>query len=121
MDRIKFLKSFAESQGIDLKEVDKFLAQWEEPMTLDDLLNTPDDALNHIDYISYLDEPIHTFITEEMWCERHQTVTLERVVNSLEDRIMDAIERDDEEVLEELREVEKCIIETKFGSVVYDW
>lgn len=121
MDGIELLRAFAESQSIDSKEVDKFLAQWEEPTTLEDLLNTPYDALNHISYITYLDEPLHTFITDDMWCEKYETVSLERVAEFLKECIKEAIDENNEERLEELREVEKNIIETKFGSVEYDW
>lgn len=136
MDTVELLKEFAKEQGIDVKEVDKFFKKWDSPKTINELLALPENLLNHVSYISYLDEPLKSFITDEMWCERYMTIELERVVDTLYDRIYnlvnddfdeDDIENlkiDDEEKqkeLEELKVIVQYVIDTKFGSVVYDW
>jgi len=85
---------------------------------------------------------LKSFIGDEIWWERYMTIDLHRVVDVLLDRkwdlVRDLVDEDvhfdeidfdaltieDEEVkerLEELKEVEKHIINIKFGSVVYDW
>ena len=142
MNTVELLKEFAKEQGINVAEVDKFLSKWNSPKTLDELLNLPKNLLNHVSYISYLDDPLKSFIGDEIWWERYMTIDLHRVVDVLLDRkwdlVRDLVDEDvhfdeidfdaltieDEEVkerLEELKEVEKHIINIKFGSVVYDW
>lgn len=115
----EILQEFAKEHNINTSEVNKFLVKYNTPKTLEELLQIPTEMLNHSAYYVYLDEPLQEFIGERMGCERYQTVTLERVVDRLKDAKADA--EGDEDTLEELAEVEQCIIDTKFGSAVYDW
>jgi hypothetical protein len=142
MEVTELLKEFAKSQGINVKEVDKFLAQFNSPKNLDELLELPESMLEHVSYISWLGEPLKSFIQDEMWCERYMTIDLERVVDTLLDRkydlargiVGDDVDFEDidfenleiedaetKEKLDDLLAVEKYIVDSKFGSVVYDW
>jgi DNA-binding transcriptional MerR regulator len=127
MNGIELLKEFAKEQGIDVKEVDKFLSKWENPKTLEELMQLPHDMLNHESYITWLGEPLKSFICDDMWNDRYETIELDTVVDILQDRIY-GVEEDDEiseekreKLLAKYKEIEQYIIDTKFGSVVYDW
>uniref|UniRef100_A0AB39C7C9 Uncharacterized protein n=1 Tax=Bacillus phage KoopaTroopa TaxID=3234046 RepID=A0AB39C7C9_9CAUD len=134
----KLLKDFAKEQGINANEVDKFLTKRSTANTLDELLKVPEGLLNHVEYITWLGEPLKSFISNDMWNERHETISLDTVVDCLRDRIYDLIDdvdldevdiqdlkiEDDEESqkqLEKYQKIAQYIIDTKFGSVVYDW
>lgn len=125
MDAITLLKEFAESKGISEKEVREFLSKYDNPKTMEDLFKLPHDMLNHETYISYLEEPLKNFITEYLAYDRYETIDLETVIDRIEDMRYDLAEsedqKDNEEMFETLKEVEKQIISSKFGSVVYDW
>jgi len=139
-ETIELLKEFAKAQGIEVSEVHKFLEEHNSPKTLNDLMKVPEGLLNHISYISYTPQPLKSFISDEMWCERYMTIDLERVVDCLYDRVYDLfyededfdldeigienVKADDEEKREKLEEyqaIAKCLVDEKFGSVVYDW
>lgn len=123
----EILLEFAQEHGIKESEVlHRFLASKSKIETLEDLENLPEGMLNHIDYIVYCPEPLKSYIQNEMWINRYQTITLERVV----DRIRDSMEYDDNdepmgvedsETNRKLQKVIDCMIECKFGSVVNDW
>ncbi|UGO47928.1 p22 protein [Bacillus phage vB_BanS_MrDarsey] len=133
----KLLKDFAKEQGINVNEVDKFLTKRSTANTLDELLKVPEGLLNHVEYITWLGEPLKSFISNDMWNERHETISLDTVVDCLRDRIYDLIDVDLDEVdikdlkieddeesqkqLEKYQKIAQYIIDTKFGSVVYDW
>lgn len=117
MDSTGLLKEFAKEKGIDEKEVDRFLARRQNPRTLEAVKQLPHDLLNHVRFISYLDECLQSFISYEMWCERYKTITLDDVLDKLEPMLEEA----EGEELEKLKEIESYIITSKFGSVVYDW
>lgn len=127
MNGIELLKEFAKEQGINQSEVDKFLSKWNNPKTLEELMQLPYDMLNHESYITWLGEPLKSFISNDMWNDRYETIELDTVVDILQDRIYDAEEDEDiseeerEKKLARYREIEKYIIDSKFGSVVYDW
>jgi hypothetical protein len=125
MDAITLLKEFAQSKGISEKEVLEFLSKYDNPQTIEDLLKLPHDMLNHEPYISYLEEPLKDFIKEHIAYDRYETIDLEQVIDRINDIKYDLEEdedeKDNEEMLETLKEVEKQIISSKFGSVVYDW
>lgn len=121
MYAVALLKKFAESKGIETKEVDKFLSDMSEPKTLDELSEMPTDMLNHIGSISWVEEPLKSYIKDEMYWERHMTITLDDIINSLEDDRYNAEEDGKPELLVELDKIEKFVIESKFGSVVFDW
>jgi len=136
----ELLKDFAKSQGINVKEVDKFLSEYNSPKTLNDLQKVPEGLLEHINYITYVQQPLKSFISNEMWCDRNETVDLETVIDCLYDRVYDLLDEDDDfdldevgienvkaddeekrEKLEEFQAIAKQLVDTKFGSVVYDW
>lgn len=122
----EFLLEFALENGIKESVVHRFLARKSHVETLEDLENLPDEMREHIDYISYCPEPLKSFIIDEMWCERHKTIDLERVADKLRES-MDYDENDepmsveDSETNRELQKVIDCMIDCKFGSVTYDW
>lgn len=136
---IELLRKFAHAQNIDSKEVNKFLAQYENPKTLDELTSLPESLLNHISFISYVKEPLKSFIKDEMWCERYMTIDLESVADCLYDRAYNLVDSDEvdindigienlttdnedaKEELKQLKSVAKHLVDIKFGSVVYDW
>jgi hypothetical protein len=141
-ETIDLLKEFAKTQGIDVKEVDKFLKQYDNPKTLDELIALPNNLLNHYSYIGDVKDPLYSFIKDDMWCERYQTVELDTVVDIVLDRKYglvqdllgddvdfdevdyDSLEIEDEEIkqkLDNLLKIEKYLIDSKFGSVEYDW
>ncbi|UGO46171.1 hypothetical protein PQE74_gp088 [Bacillus phage vB_BanS_Chewbecca] len=133
----KLLKDFAKEQGINVNEVDKFLTKRSTANTLDELLKVPEGLLNHVEYITWLGEPLKSFISNDMWNERYETISLDTVVDCLHDRICDLVDVDLDEVdiqdlkieddeesqkqLEKYQKIAQYIIDTKFGSVVYDW
>lgn len=138
MNGIELLKKFAEENGISDSVVSKFLSKFNNPKTMDELLELPSDMLEHVSYISYLDEPLKSFIKDNMWCERYMVIDLERVLDCLYDSLysvvlddvdiddvgIENLEAKDEESKSELKKLQKVaqyIIDTKFGSVVYDW
>lgn len=136
---IELLKEFAKAQNIDLKEVDKFISQYGIPKTLGELVELPKALKEDVDYISYVGEPLKSFIQDEMWCERYMTIDVERVAECLADRIYELLDSEEIDVweaeiaslttddeskkdeLEKLKEVSQYMLDTKFGSVVYDW
>jgi len=131
---IELLKLFAQSQGIDIREVDKFMNSFDTPKTLADLANLPTDLLEHYDYITHVPQPLQDFISDEMTPEKYETVDLDQVLECIDDRRYHLEDEDpngyyrkkftDEEIAEKLKnlvEVEKCVIATKFGSVENDW
>lgn len=138
-ETISLLNEFAQTHGIDVEEVSKFLSKYNNPQTLDELLAIPNSLLTHVKYITYIREPLKTFITDDMWMERYETVTVDTIVDCLYDRIYDLLDDDDLDIddvgiqnlkvedeekqkkLEYFQKIVKYIIETKFGSVVYDW
>lgn len=135
------LKEFATLHNIDLKEVNKFMERYNNPKTLNGLINLPESMRKNIDYITRVDEPLKSFISDELWCERYMTKDLDDVVDSLYDRIyyllrdenpdldLDVVgvenltteNEDKKEQLEKLKAVAKSLVEQKFNSVVYDW
>ncbi|UGO50980.1 hypothetical protein PQE70_gp127 [Bacillus phage vB_BanS_Nate] len=133
----KLLKDFAKLHGININEVDKFVVERSSAKTLKELLKVPEGLLNHVDYITRLGEPLKSFISNDMWNDRYETIELDTVVDCLHDRISDLIDvdldkvdikdlkiEDDEESqkqLEKYQKIAQYIIDTKFGSVVYDW
>ena len=127
MDAITLLNEFAQSKGISEKEVREFLSKYDNPQTLEDLFKLPHDMLQHEKYISWVAEPLQTFISDHLAYDRHETIDLSQISDKFEDMIDNAEDEygeDSEEykqVLKEIDEVEKCIIKNKFGSVVYDW
>lgn len=142
MNGIDLLKKFAESKGISEKEVHEFLREHNSPKTLDDVLALPHDLQKHEKYITWVGEPLQSFISDEMWCERYKTIKVDRIVECIYDRIyslfdmeedddfdideigIENVTIDDEENKEKLeyyKSVAKYIINTKFGSVIYDW
>ncbi|QIW89727.1 hypothetical protein PQE71_gp045 [Bacillus phage Izhevsk] len=142
MDAIQLLKQFAEKQGIDVKEVDKFVKEMSTANTLADVVKLPHDMQKHVDYITYLQDPLKSFIQEEMYNNRYETITVDEVIDILYDRtyyLLDAdneldldideigfenLTTDDEDKkkeLEKLKAVGQHIIDIKFGSVTMDW
>lgn len=140
MDAIQLLKQFAEKQGIDVKEVDKFVKEISTVKTLNDVVNLPHDMQKHVDYITYLQDPLKSFISDEMYDgQRYETIDVEQVIDILYDRMYYLLDDDDldiEEVgfenlttddedkkkeLEKLKAVGQHIIDIKFGSVTMDW
>lgn len=135
----KLLKEFAQLHNIDGKEVDKFLSKYDNPKTLNDLVNLPEEMRKNIDYITWVSEPLQSFISDEMWCERHMRHDLDEVIDCLYDRIYNLLDEDDldiddvgvenlttddenkKEELEGYLAVAKCLVDSKFNSVVYDW
>lgn len=141
MDTKDMLKAFALSQNINVKEVDKFLSQFENVKTLKELRKTPKSIREDIDYITWVKEPLKSFIEDEMWCERHMTIDLEDIVDCLYDRIYNLLDdenpdldidevgvenlttenEDNKEELEGFIAVAKSLVDQSFNSVVYDW
>lgn len=130
MDAIQLLKEFAKQHGIDEKKVHTFLNQYNNPQTLEELCKMPHDTLTHIAYITYVEEPLQAFIKDEMYIDRYQTVTLEDVLQMLDEKRGDVeeeledefIEQEEyEEKMKEYKEIEEYILKTKFGSVVMGW
>lgn len=125
MDAITLLKEFAQSKGISEKEVREFLSKYDNPSTMEDLFKLPHDMLQHEPYLSWVKEPLQSFIADHIAYDRYETISLGQVVERMEDIKCDLEEdedqKDNEEMLETLKEVEKQIISSKFGSVVYDW
>lgn len=141
MDTKDMLKAFALSQNINVKEVDKFLSQFENVKTLKELMGIPEPLREDIDYITWVDDVIGDFISDEMCPDRNETIKLERVVDILYDRIyyllkdenpdLDIDEvgienlttenEDNKEELEGYIVVAKSLVKQNFNSVVYDW
>lgn len=141
-ETIDLLKAFAKSQDIDVTEVYEFLKQYDNPKTLDELIELPNNLLNHHSYIGDVEEPLYSFIKDDMYCERYQTVSLDTIIDVVLDRKYDlvqdlldedvdfdevdydSLEIEDEEVKKQLDNylnIEKYLVESKFGSVEYDW
>lgn len=122
MDTIDLLKEFAKEQGIDVKEVNKFLSKWDKPKTIEELLAIPDSMRNHIDFITWVEDPLKSFLTDDMYCERRETIDLDCVLDILADREAYLDEEDDYEAkLKHYQAIRQYLIDSKFGSVVYDW
>lgn len=122
----EILLEFAQEHGIKESEVHRFLASKSKVETLEDLENLPEGMLNHMSYIVDCPEPLKSFIKEEMWINRYQTIELERVADVLRDRMEyddndEPISIEDSETNRKLQKVIDCIIKCKFGSVVNDW
>lgn len=122
----EILLGFAKEHGIEESEVHRFLADKLKIETLEELENLPDDMRKHISYISDCPEPLRSFIKTEMWVNRYQTISLERVVDNLRDSLEydhndEPKSVDNSTTNRELQKVIDCMIECKFGSVVYDW
>jgi len=120
---VELLKEFAVSQGIDTKEVYKFLKKYDNPKTIDDLLAIPDNMRNHIDFITWVEDPLKSFLTDDMYCERRETIDLDCVLDILADReeYLDVEEDGYEAKLKKYQTIRQYLIDTKFGSVIYDW
>jgi hypothetical protein len=143
METVKIMKEFAKEFGIAPSEVDKFMEKRFTPKTLDDVMSLPYDLQNHVKYISWLDEPLYSFMKEYYDGQRYETIEVDRVVDRLYDRIYDLIDSDEfdaEDVFEEGFDIDELrldakkkaeleryigiaehIITTKFGSVTMDW
>lgn len=121
MNDLKLLYSFAEEQGIDKTTVDKFLSKWDNPTTIEELLEVPEELLTHHDYISTLSGALRDFIVEDLEMMRYERINLESVTELLADhRGYEEENGKDEEKLKFYEEVEKQILADKFGSVTYD-
>lgn len=116
MDTVTILNEFAAAQGINKSEVDAFLSKYNSPKTLKDLSKLPTDMLEHISYITRLEEPLKSFI-EEYDNERYETIDLEEVIDWLEESKYDA----GEDQMKKFKAIEEQILKMNFGSVVYDW
>jgi hypothetical protein len=134
------LREFAKTKGINTKEVDEFLNQYNTPKTLSDVIDLPYDMQHHETYITWLSDPLKSFISDEMYDgQRYETIKVDSVVDCLYDRIYDLIDDNDIDIdevgienlvtedinkmekLNELKAVAQHIIDIKFGSVVMDW
>lgn len=123
MDTVEMLKEFAKEHGINVKEVNKFLSKWDSPKTIDELLSMPDIMRNHIDFVTWVKDPLKSFLTDDMYCERREVIDLECVLEIIADRedYLDEEADDYEEKMKHYQEIRQYLIDTKFGSVVYDW
>lgn len=124
------LIQFARENKVDLAAVDKFLGVDVTPTTLEELLNIPEHQLKHYKDIAYIGSNISTFLQEEMEPSRHAKVTLARIVDFLNDEIARVLKAHEDGHIDEedcgytmdyYEEVKKELIETKFGSVIFDW
>lgn len=128
MNTQKILYAFAEKEGIDTHKVDVFLSGFKVE-TLSDLLQFPHDMQQHFSYINGVSDPLYSFI-KGFDLVRYETVTLERLIDSIEDsryyyqeklRKGEVLIKAQIEELEKVNEVEKQLIQLKFGSIVFDW
>lgn len=122
----ELLLEFAKEHGIEESEVHRFLVDKLKIETLEDLENLPDDMRAHIGYISDCPEPLRSFIKNEMWVNRYQTINLERVADNLRESMYydendEPMSVENSETNRDLQKVIDCMIDCKFGSVVFDW
>lgn len=115
------LMLFAKENGIDESKVDRFLKKFEEPKTLEDLLQYPQDLLNHKEHISYLSKTMEQFLEHYVCPSRHETVTLQQMVDTIFRVRKQAHQEQDKNELSIMRRVEKEIVHEKYGSIKYEW
>jgi hypothetical protein len=132
MNGIDLLRKFAKEEGIDPKRVDAFLNKFNNPQTLEELMELPHDMLKHFNYINDVDGPLYEYLKKRE-CHRHEVITLDDIADSILDNkyyYESKIEEgkvDNEEmpvIAEKLAKYEKIIkqlIQIKFGSIEYDW
>lgn len=123
MNMVEAMKEFAKEHGIETYEVNKFLKRFKNPTTVEELMTFPHDMLEHVEYATYLNDTIQKFIDCEIPKNRYETVTLKRVVEELNymKSQLDEEDEDYEKDLKKIRKVEEAVLDTKFGSVVWDW
>lgn len=120
------LLEFAQEHGIKESEVHRFLAKKLDIKTLEDLENLPEDMREQFRFIGDIPRPLREFIDNSWDTQRHKTYTLERIADGIRDR-MDYDDNDepmsveDSETNSKLQKVIDCMIDCRFGSVVYDW
>lgn len=135
-----FMEEFAEKNQIEKVVVADFIEKAKECKTLQDVLNLPYELQSHSNYVP--DEPLYSYVREWDYAERHETVTLKSLLESLTDSINDLVEadeviledltkedikallpldEDDSEELSKLKEILIHLIDTRFGSFVFDW
>lgn len=124
------LIQFARENKVDLAAVDKFLGVDITPTELEELLKLPEHQLKHYQDVAYIGNNIAEFLAEYMEPNRYSKVTLARIADYLKDREehakkeldADHIDQDDyEERMEFYKSIKEELVETKFGSVIYDW
>lgn len=147
MNTTDWLKTFAKEQGISTDIVEGFIAKNFGVQTLNDILNSPGDLLENYDFITYVPEPLSTYIMANHYHgERYKTQDVGYVIERIQeefdeikftsptaqnkdilDLTIDEIKSlkadnpDEEAELNQLKELAICIIEDKFGSAVLDW
>jgi hypothetical protein len=130
VDGISLLREFAKKEGIDLKRVDAFLRKFNNPQTLEELMELPDAMLKHFDYIGDVKDPLYSFIKEEFELNRREVLDLERIADSILDNKyyyeskLEEGKMTENQVrlkLDKYDAVIKQLIEIKFGSIEYDW
>lgn len=139
MDTIDLLHEFARTQDIAPEEVTAFLNSYEKPKTFEQIMDLPHDMQTHYTYISSVPEPLQSFISEELYCDRYETLSTDRVVDHLLDEIYSLLKEEhddieevgianlttdviaDTEQLEKLKAIAQQVLDIKFGSVVMDW
>ena len=140
MDTVKLLKQFAREHGINHFEVDKFLEKFSNPKTLEDVINLPHDMQTHHNFISYVGEPLKSYIMNRIYDgNRYETLKVDSLVDYLYDSAYDLLDADNmdidgvgfenlqtsieesKEELENLKAIAQHIVKTRFGSVVLDW
>lgn len=115
--------------------------------TLNDILSSPEDLLENYRFITYVPEPLSTYIMDNLYHgDRYKTQEVGYVIERIQeefdeiefatqseenkdilDLTIDEIKSlkadnpDDEDELTQLKELAVCIIENKFGSAVLDW
>lgn len=122
----EILLEFAKKHSIDESAVNLFLAEKTRVESIEDLESLPDEMREHISFISFCPEPLQSFIKNEMWCERYMKIDLGRVTECVYDRMEyddngKPLSIEDSETNRKLKKVIDCLIDSKFGSVVYDW
>jgi hypothetical protein len=132
MDGIQLLRKFAKEEGIDPKRVDAFLSKFNNPKTLEELMELPHDLLKHFDYIGDVQDPLYSFI-KGFDLNRCEVVDLDRIADNILDNkyyYEQQLEEDEctiEEAkkakakLEKYEAIIKQLIDIKFGSLEYDW
>lgn len=121
MDSKLLLTLFAKENGIDEAKVVKFLKKFEDPTTLEELLQYPQDLLNHKKHIGFLSGIMEQFLEQYVCPERHETVTLQKMVDTIVRVRKQAHAEQDKNELAIMRRVEREIINEKYGSIKYDW
>lgn len=147
MNTIDWIKEFAEEHGIDEGKANSFIEKNFGAKTLDDVENLPDDLQTAYDFISEVPEPLRSYLDREFYHgERYKTVyvsdIIERLSEDINELLSDSDKYEDDSILEMnieqiraltvededvvyplglLKTVAINIIETKIGSVVFDW